>query len=426
MKKARFRGGAFRPQHKEYVGDYVHNLCEPAGELVFPLPAGAKARAAAGDPVLVGQSLAEGACVLCSCSGTVKAVERRPSLRGERMCVVVENDRRFTAAERIGVETDWQELSRSEILRRVAAAGVTGIDGKRFPTAGELATLTADEVSRVVLDGTEWEPWSSAESDTMRTKSFGVVQGLRILLRVFPGAEGIVLIGEEDGRAAEKLTEAIGPAGGVRLVPVGADAAPGDENVIAARFSDRAERGRCLVMSPTGANAVYEAVVPGRPAVRRIVTVAGDAVRHPGNFLVRTGTSCAELLKAAGGLRSGAGIRKAVLGGAMTGTAIPSLDIPVEMDCGALLLFERDEAAEAAEAGTECIRCGRCARACPAGLMPMLMAKAAESCDLKRYEKNLYGLECTLCGQCAAACPAGRPLTALFRYAGGLLGSKRK
>ena len=54
------------------------------------------------------------------------------------------------------------------------------------------------------------------------------------------------------------------------------------------------------------------------------------------------------------------------------------------------------------------------------------MAKAAEKCDLKRYEKELYGLECTMCGQCVLACPAKRPLTDLFRYAGGLLGSARK
>ena len=424
MKNAIFRGGAPRPQHKEYVGDYVHNLYEPSGELVFPLPAKAEPLVSPGDPVLAGQPLAQG--VLCSCSGTVKAVERRAALRGEQICVVVENDRKFKAADGSGEKADWQELSRSEIIRRIVEAGVPGIDAKRFPTAGMLPALKPEEGSRVVLDGSEWEPWASAESDTMRTKGYGVIQGMRILLRLFPGAEGIILIGEDDGNAAEKLEEAAGPAGGICLVPMGPDAAPGDEKVINAMLSNGAKDGRCLVMTPTGANAVYEAAALGAPAIRRIVTVAGDAVRNPGNFLVRAGVSCTELLKAAGGPKAGAEIGKAVLGGSLTGTAVASLDVPLEMDCGALLLFARDEAAEAAKTATECIRCGRCARACPVGLMPMLMARAAERCDLERYEKNLYGLECTLCGQCVAACPAGRPLTDLFRYAGGLLGAGRK
>lgn len=426
MKKPIFRGGAPRPQHKEYVGDYVHNLYEPAGELVFPLPEKAAPLAAAGDPVLAGQPLAQGAEVLCACSGTVKAVERRGARGGQRICVIVENDRKFKNVDGAGCSADWQELSRSEILRRIAEAGVPGIDKRRFPTAGKLPVLKAEEVSRIVLDGSEWEPWCSAESDTMRTRSYGVIQGMRILLRLFPGAQGVILIGEEDAASARALEYAAGPAGGISLVRISPQAAPGDETIIAERLSDGAEEGKCLVMTPTGANAVYEAVALGQPAIRRIVTVAGDAVRNPGNFLVRAGTSCAELLKAAGGLKSGREIRRAVLGGSMTGTAITSLDVPLEMDCAALLLFDSDEAEERAKTATECIRCGRCARACPAGLMPMLMAKAAESCDLKRYEKDLFGLECTLCGQCQTACPAGRPLTDLFRYAGGLLGAGRK
>ena len=182
----------------------------------------------------------------------------------------------------------------------------------------------------------------------------------------------------------------------------------------------------CVVQNVGTLYAVQRAVLYGEPLYSQCFTITGDAVAEPGNYMVRVGTSCAELINAAGGLKPGAAVKKAVLGGALTGTAVRSLDIPFPKDCGALLLFAEDEAEEAAAQATECIRCGRCARACPVGLMPMLMAKAAEKCDLKRYEKELYGRECTLCGQCALVCPAKRPLTDMFRYAGGLVGSARK
>ena len=420
--------GDFSPRdRKEYLQDYVHGVFEPGGEMVFPLPKGATALTAPGDPVLAGQVLSEGGIpVHCSCSGTVKAVEVRSTARGDALCVVVENDKRFRAAEGVGVKTDWQEMPRSEILRRIDAAGALAVDEQRFPSALKLTSLGPDAVSRVVVDGTDAEPIASSDTDILRTRGYGVAQGIRIALRLFPGAEGLVLIREDNVKTMTKMDEALSGSGGIDVLPVRADSCPGDEAATAALLSGTKEKGSCLVLSPAAAFAIYEAVCLSTPVIRKIVTVAGTAVKNPGNYLVRVGTGCAELINAAGGLKAGAAVKKAVLGGALTGTAVRSLDIPFPKDCGALLLFAEDEAEEAAAQATECIRCGRCARACPVGLMPMLMAKAAEKCDLKRYEKELYGRECTLCGQCALVCPAKRPLTDMFRYAGGLVGSARK
>ena len=149
--------GDFSPRdRKEYLQDYVHGVFEPGGEMVFPLPKGAAALTAPGDPVLAGQVLSEGGIpVHCSCSGTVKAVEVRSTARGDALCVVVENDKLFRAAEGVGVKTDWQEMPRSEILRRIDAAGALAVDEQRFPSALKLTSLGPDAVSRVVVDGTD-------------------------------------------------------------------------------------------------------------------------------------------------------------------------------------------------------------------------------------------------------------------------------
>ena len=419
-----FRGGARPQDRKEYLQDYVHGVIEPAGDLVYPLPGGTEPLVAPGDPVLAGQKLAQGADVIhCACSGTVKTIERRPSAEGERICIVVENDRRFTPAEGVGAAADWQELSRAEILRRIADSGTAGMDARRFPTAAKLTDMKPGEVSRLAVDATDWEPIVTSDTDLIRTRGHGMAEGLRILLRLFPGAEGVILMNEGDEKTIAWMAEILARSGGIRIVPVAAGASPGDEGAITARLTRLGEKGRCVVMSPGAVYGIYEAVVKSTPVIRRIVTVAGSAVKNPGNYLVRVGTTCAELLSAAG-VKAGQSVKKAVLGGSLTGTAIPSLDVPVSKDTGALLLFAQDEAAEAAALATECIRCGRCARVCPVGLLPMLMARAAESCDIKRYENELHGVRCTMCGRCAEVCPAKRPLTDLFRYAGNLAGKK--
>jgi electron transport complex protein RnfC len=47
--------------------------------------------------------------------------------------------------------------------------------------------------------------------------------------------------------------------------------------------------------------AVYEAVQKNKPLIERVVTVTGDSVKIPSNFLVRIGTPLMDLLLAAGG-----------------------------------------------------------------------------------------------------------------------------
>ena len=66
---------------------------------------------------------------------------------------------------------------------------------------------------------------------------------------------------------------------------------------------------------------------------------------------------------------------------------------------------------------TACLHCGRCTTVCPVGLLPQLMADAAEDGDYERFEKKVYGLECIQCGSCTYTCPAKRPLMQIFKQA---------
>ena len=87
-----FRGGIHPKGHKELSREAALRHFDPSpGEMVFPLSQHigkpAKAIVRKNDPVLVGQKLAEAdgfvsACVISSCSGTVKAVEKRRTIAG--------------------------------------------------------------------------------------------------------------------------------------------------------------------------------------------------------------------------------------------------------------------------------------------------------------------------------------------------------
>ena len=90
--------------------------------------------------MLAGQLIAEAdgfvsANIVSSCSGKVKAIEKRKNVLGTSdMSIVIENDGQYTLAEGIGTEVDYKTLTGPEILDKVKAAGIGGLGGACFPT----------------------------------------------------------------------------------------------------------------------------------------------------------------------------------------------------------------------------------------------------------------------------------------------------
>jgi electron transport complex protein RnfC len=154
--------------------------------------------------------------------------------------------------------------------------------------------------------------------------------------------------------------------------------------------------------------AIFEAVYLGQPLYRRILTISGDAVVNPENFLVPTGVTFGEVAEKAGGFLQTP--EKLIAGGPMMGFAQSDFSGIVTKTSSALTAFCYDLVSRIRE--TPCINCGRCVDACPARLVPSHLADMAKKLDLEAFEEN-YGLECVNCGSCSFSCPAGRPLAAL-------------
>jgi electron transport complex protein RnfC len=166
-----------------------------------------------------------------------------------------------------------------------------------------------------------------------------------------------------------------------------------------------------LVHNVATAVAMVRAVEEGRPLVERIVTVTGDGVREPDNFLVRIGTPVSALVEAAGGF-SQAGPAKIIMGGPMMGAAQHTTAVPViKGTSGILVLTER--MVRRVEPGP-CIRCGECVRHCPMKLNPTEIALLTEH-EMYAEADARGALDCIECGCCAWGCPAAIPLVQHIR-----------
>ena len=432
--KRTFRGGVHPKEHKELSRDAQLSLFDPKGEMVFPLSMHigkpAKPVVQKGDAVKAGQLLAEAdgfisARIFSSCSGTVKAIEERRVLTGQQaMCIVIDNDGAFMPADGIGKERDINGLSAADFVACVKDAGIVGLGGAGFPKNVKLSPKSPEDIKYIIANGAECEPYLTCNDQLMRSKAKEIVLGLDAMLKLFVNAKGYIAIEKNKPEAIAAMKDAAQGFERITVCPLETKYPQGGERSLIQVIAGvdfptsklPADYG-CIVENVGTIYAIWRAVKYSEPLYTHTLTLTGDAVKNPGNYIVRDGTLFSELLESAGGLKEGITPKKAFCGGPMMGIALSTLDVPIQKQNNGLTILIDDDSELAQKQMTPCLRCGRCTTVCPQGLMPEMLSEAAENKDYARYEKKLFGLECIQCGSCAYICPAKRPLTQIFKHA---------
>lgn len=422
MGKCTFKGGIHPFDGKELSKDKpIKELFPALGEMVFPLSqhigAPAKPLVNKGDYVLAGQLIAEAggfvsANIHSSVSGTVKAIEPRTLATGGKCnSIIIENDGEYKEIEY--KESKFEDLTREEILDKIKAAGVVGMGGAGFPTNVKLSPKNPENIDYIIINGAECEPYLTSDYRRLLEEGDKVVLGLKIALKLFDHAKGIIAIEDNKPEAIRKIKELVANEPDIEVKELKTKYPQGGERSLIYATTKReinssmlpADAG-CIVHNVDTAYSIYLAVIEGKPLTKRICTVTGDGVKNPGNFYVWLGTNYRQLLEAAGGPVGEP--EKYISGGPMMGFSMYSLDVPVVKGSSSLLVFKEDIVSKIDSSA--CIRCGRCAEGCPEHLLPTKLAEFASRNDEEGFTK-FDGMECVMCGSCSYVCPAKRPLT---------------
>lgn len=421
--KYTFKGGIHPYEGKELTMDKEIVEYLPKGDMVYPISqhigAPAKPIVKKGDRVLTGQLIAEAggfvsANIHSSVSGTVKAIEARLTSSGSKVnSIIIENDNKYESVEFTPISKPVSELKRDEILDAIKAAGIVGMGGAGFPTNVKLSPKNADEIDRIIVNASECEPYLTSDYRRLMEQPEKIIEGLRIALHLFKGSKGIIAVENNKPEAIKLLREKLGTDSDITVHSMKTKYPEGAERQLIYANTGRYINSKmlpadvgCIVHNVDTIYSIYEAVREGKPLITRIVTVTGDAIENPCNFKVRTGTSYAELIEAAGGFKGTPA--KIISGGPMMGKAIYSLDLPITKSSSAILCLSKDEASEYEPSA--CIRCGRCVSVCPGRVMPNQLARLANAGEIDAFIKY-NGMECCECGCCSYICPAKRPLT---------------
>ena len=430
--KTFYIGGVHPAENKLSAGSPIREAALPK-QAVFSMfqhiGAPAKPVVQKGDVVKVGTLLAEAggfvsAPVYSSVSGKVNKIDAVLDASGtRRMAVIidVEGDEWEESIDRskdLVRLSDRPDLDSKTIVEKIKNAGIVGLGGATFPCHVKLTPPPGNKAECVIINAVECEPYLTADHRLMLEHADEILVGVDLIMKAVNVTKGYIGIENNKPDAIKLMTEKASLYPNIEVVPLKVKYPQGGEKQLIDAVIGRQVPAPPAIPISVGAVvqnvgtafAIYEAVMKNKPLIERIITVTGKSVKNPSNLLARLGTPFQQLIDECGGLPEDTG--KIIGGGPMMGKALLSLDVPMTKGSSGLLIMNEKEARRSEP--QPCIRCAKCVSACPMGLEPFLLSKAAALEEWEMAEKNDV-VSCIECGSCQFTCPSKRPLLDMIR-----------
>ena len=417
---AGYYGGVHPSERKEFTEHLPLVRFPEPEEVVIPLSmhAGAPANPVVqvGDTVKVGQKIGEAAAFISSpihssVSGTVVAIEPHGhATRGECLSVVIRSDGKNTLDESVKPLKSLDELTPDEIVEIVREAGIVGMGGAGFPTSVKLKP--PKPIDTILLNGCECEPYLTADHRVLLEFADDVIYGLKAIIKTVNAEKGLIVIEDNKPDAIELMQAKTADCDNIEVVVAKTKYPQGAEKMLIKRVMGRqVPRGGlpvgCVVSNISTTKAISDAIRKGMPLIERVVTVTGERIKNPGNYIVKIGTNTKDLIDYCGGLVGDDITIKA--GGPMMGFVLNDTNVPIMKGSNGIIAVETDHSVE-----QPCIKCGRCVDVCPMELTPLYFAKYADEENWQGM-KDRNVMDCVECRSCEYICSSKIPLVAKIK-----------
>lgn len=426
MAKSTFKGGIHPAGHKDMTSGKAAIAAAIPDRLYIPLSQHIGAPSvpivSVGDKVLKGQKIGEGkgfvsAPVHSSVSGTVVSIEVMEHPGGSFVpCVVIENDHLEEWHPSVQPRSDTDSLTPEELRVIILDAGIVGMGGATFPSHVKYAPVEGKKADYVILNGIECEPYLTADHRLMLEKAERIVSGLCHIMKAVDCQQGVIGIEDNKMDAVEVMQKATANYPNIQVRVLKEKYPQGSEKQLIYACTGREVPVGGLpiavgvIVNNVGtAVAVADAVEYGKPLVERYLTVSGDAVKNPQNYVACIGTLFSELIAESGGLDGD--VEKIIAGGPMMGKTVFSSEVPVVKGTSGIVVMKRSAPSKPEY---PCVRCAKCVDACPAFLEPTTLVKNAKRSLWDDAERNNI-LSCVECSSCVYVCPAQIPLIQYIR-----------
>jgi len=439
-----FKLGGIHPKENKFsAGKKIIQSALPK-QVVIPLShyigSPSEAVVAKGDSVKAGQLIGKAngfisANVHSSVSGKVSKIDVQLDATGYKRLAVfidVEGDEWLETIDRSNDLKTECTLTKEEIIKKIADAGIVGLGGATFPAHVKLSAPPGKKADVLLINAVECESYLTCDHQLMLEKGPEIMVGINILMKALDVQKAKVGIENNKKDAIALFQQLAKSHNGIEIIPLKVQYPQGGEKQLIDAVIGRQVPSGALpievgaVVQNVGTSfAVYEAVQKNKPLVERVITITGKSATNPGNFLVRLGTILSEVVEQAGGVPEDTG--KIVGGGPMMGRSFMTLDVPMAKGSAGVLFMQNAESKR--KPMQNCIRCGKCVTVCPMGLAPYLLMSQSEREMWPEMEAEKV-MDCIECGSCSYTCPSNRALLDYIRFGkstvGGIIRNRKQ